>query len=80
MRLSIEIGISAKEIGISAKEIDISAKEMMIAIPEAIEKLDKEHEPRHEKNKQCGYRTDPTETDLYKHRIWLEAGNFGPRK
>ena len=34
----------------------------------------------HEKNQQCGFRTGPTQTELYKHRRWLEAGNFGFRK
>ena len=31
-------------------------------------------------NQQCGFRTVPTQTGLYRHRRWLEAGNFGFRK
>ena len=31
-------------------------------------------------NQHCGFRTGPTQTGLYKHRRWLEAGNFGFRK
>ena len=29
---------------------------------------------------QCGFQIGPTQTELYKHRKWLEAGNFGFRK
>ena len=25
----------------------------------------------------CGFRTGPTQTKLYRHRRWLDAGNFG---
>ena len=32
------------------------------------------------KKKKCGLRTGPTQTELYKHRRWLEAGNFGFKK
>ena len=32
------------------------------------------------KNQQCGSRTGLTQTELYKHRSRLEAGNFGFRK
>ena len=28
----------------------------------------------------CGFRTGPIQTELYKHRGWLEAANFGFRK
>ena len=28
----------------------------------------------------CGFRTGPTHNELYKHRIWLETGNFGFEK
>ena len=31
-------------------------------------------------NQQCGFRTGLTQTGLYKHRRWLETGNFGFRK
>ena len=31
-------------------------------------------------NQQCGCRTGPTQTVLYKHIRWLEVGNFGFRK
>ena len=31
----------------------------------------------HNKMKQYGFRTGPTQTDLYSHRRWLEALNFG---
>ena len=30
--------------------------------------------------KQCGFRTVPTQTELCKHRRWLEAENSGFRK
>ena len=29
---------------------------------------------------QCGLRTGPTQTELYKHRRWLVTGNFEFRK
>ena len=29
---------------------------------------------------QCGFGTGRTQTKLYKHRRWLEAGNFGFRE
>ena len=29
-----------------------------------------------EENQQCGFLTRPTQTELYKHRRWLEAGIF----
>ena len=32
------------------------------------------------KNQQCGFRTGSTQTELYKHRRWLEAENFVLRK
>ena len=32
------------------------------------------------KNQQCGLQTGLTQTKLYMHRRWLEAGNFGFRK
>ena len=40
------------------------------------------NEPCHEKtlNQNCGFQTGPAQTKLYKHRRWLEAGNFGFRK
>ena len=28
------------------------------------------------KNQRCGFRTGPRQAELYKHRRWLEAGNF----
>ena len=31
-------------------------------------------------NQQYAFRTGPTQTELYKHKRWLEAGNFGFRK
>ena len=31
-------------------------------------------------NQQFGFRPGPTQTRLYSHRRWLEAGNFGFRK
>ena len=37
----------------------------------------KTFEPRREKTNNLGFRTGPTQTELYKHRRWLEAGNFG---
>ena len=37
-------------------------------------------EPVHEKINNFGFRTGPTQTGLYRHRRWLEAGNFGFRK
>ena len=33
-----------------------------------------------QENQQCGCRTSPTQTELYKDSRWLEAGNFGFRK
>ena len=40
------------------------------------------YEPVREKtnNLQIGFRPGPTQTGLYSHRRWLEAGNFGFRK
>ena len=35
--------------------------------------------PRGE-NQQCGFGKGPTQTELYKHRSWLETGNFEFRK
>ena len=32
------------------------------------------------RKQQCGFRTGPTQTELNKHKRWLEAGNFGFRK
>ena len=32
-----------------------------------------DNEPPRGKNQQCGFRTDPTQTGLFKHRRWLEA-------
>ena len=32
-----------------------------------------------EENKQCGFKTGPTQSELYKHRKWPEAGNSGYR-
>ena len=37
-------------------------------------------EPVHEKTNNLGFRPGPTQTGLYSHRRWLEAGNFGFRK
>ena len=34
-------------------------------------------QPHHEKKKQCGFRIGPTQTELYKHRSFIEAANFG---
>ena len=34
----------------------------------------------HEKTNNLGFRPGPTQTGLYSHRGWLEAGNFGFRK
>ena len=31
------------------------------------------------KKRQCGFRTSPTQTELYMHKIWLDARNFGFR-
>ena len=39
-----------------------------------------QHEPRCEKTGLRGFRTGPTQTRLYSHTRWLEAGNFGFRK
>ena len=33
-----------------------------------------------EKTNNLGFRPGPTQTGLYSHRKWLEAGNFGFRK
>ena len=33
-------------------------------------------EPRGEKTGLRGFRPGPTQTELYSHRRWLEAGNF----
>ena len=38
------------------------------------------NEPRCEKTSLRGFRPGPTQTGLYSHRRWLEAGNFGLRK
>ena len=37
------------------------------------------YEPHHEKTN-CGFRTGSTQTELYKRRRWIEAGNFRFRK
>ena len=37
------------------------------------------NEPVHEKTNNLGFRPGPTQTWLYRHRRWLEAGNFGLR-
>ena len=37
-------------------------------------------EPVHEKTNNFGFRRGPTQTGLYSHRRWLEAGNFALRK
>ena len=37
-------------------------------------------EPVREKNQQYRFRPGPTQTGLYSHRRWLEAGNFKFRK
>ena len=37
------------------------------------------YEPRCEKTGLRGFRPGPTQTGLYSHRRWLEAGNFGFR-
>ena len=34
------------------------------------------YEPRSEKTGLWGFRPGPTQTGLYSHRRWLEAGNF----
>ena len=34
----------------------------------------------HEKTNDLCFRPGPTQTGLYKHRRWLEAGSFGFRK
>ena len=39
-----------------------------------------ENEPVREKTNNLGFRPGPTQTGLYSHRKWLEAGNFGFRK
>ena len=31
-------------------------------------------------NQHCGFQTGLTQTEMYKHRRWLEAGNFEFRK
>ena len=38
------------------------------------------NEPRREKTGLRGFRLGPTQTGMYSHRRWLEAGNFGFRK
>ena len=38
------------------------------------------YEPVREKTNNLGFRPGPTQTGLYSHRKWLEAGNFGFRK
>ena len=38
------------------------------------------NEPSHEKTNTLGFWSGPAQTELYKHRRWLEAGNFGFRK
>ena len=38
------------------------------------------YEPVHEETNNLGYQPDMTQTGLYSHRRWLEAGNFGFRK
>ena len=38
------------------------------------------YEPRSEKTGLRGFRPGPTQTGLYSHRRWLEAGNFVFRK
>ena len=38
------------------------------------------YEPRYEKTGLQGFRPSPTQTRLYSHRRWLEAGNFRIRK
>ena len=42
--------------------------------------LNKTHEPVRKKTQQFGFRPSPTQTGLYSHRRWIEAGNFGFRK
>ena len=37
-------------------------------------------EPVHEKTNNLGFQPGPTQTRLYSHRRWLEAGNFEFRK
>ena len=37
-------------------------------------------EPVHEKTNNLGFQPGPTQTSLYSHRRWSEAGNFGFRK
>ena len=38
------------------------------------------YEPVHEKTNNLGFQPDLTQTRLYSHRNWIEAGNFGFRK
>ena len=38
------------------------------------------YEPVREKTNNLGFRPGPTQTGLYSHRRWLEAGKFGFRK
>ena len=38
------------------------------------------YEPVHKKTNNLGFRPGQTQTGLYSHRRWLEAGNFGFRK
>ena len=37
---------------------------------------DSDSQMSHGMRKQCGFRTGPTQTELCKHRRWLEAGNI----
>ena len=45
-----------------------------------ISRVEVRNEPVHEKTNNLGFRLGPTQTGLYSHRRWLEAGNFGFRK
>ena len=38
------------------------------------------YEPVREKTNKLGFRPGPTQTGLFCHRKWLEAGNFGLKK
>ena len=38
------------------------------------------HRPSHEKTNNMGFQPGRTQTEMYNHRRWLEAGNFGFRK
>ena len=35
------------------------------------------HHRKKKKKKKCGFQTGPTQTELYKHRSFIEAANFG---